>query len=55
MTIPFTTPRTPTQFPGPGPGHAETPGNAALQLTFPGVDRQGRAGPDGRTSPEMKS
>ncbi len=36
-------------------GHGETPGSAAQQLALPGADRQGRAGPDGRTSPEMKS
>jgi hypothetical protein len=35
--------------------HGETPGSAAQRHTLPGADRQGRAGPDGRTSPEMKS
>ena len=31
------------------------PGDAANSPTSPGCDRQGRAGPDGRASPEIEA
>jgi hypothetical protein len=32
----------------------ESPGDAASSHASPGCDRQGRAGPDGRASPEIE-
>ncbi|GAA1263843.1 hypothetical protein GCM10009677_14400 [Sphaerisporangium rubeum] len=36
------------------PGGVTNPRGVGTRHTSPGADRQGRAGPDGRASPEMK-